>query len=166
MGNFFGTAIKGTQEFGRAMAISRAIIGTIVGVFIIGFGIYLLDKKNIYTKKIVGMITDASCQRMIEDKKIEYDCTLTVKYVINAKTYTSVLSDTLDSPLKKGQSIELMYDPTDPNKVRIDTSFPRKYFGWGAIIFGILAIVGVWLTVWVTRKSKMAALLEGVGTLT
>lgn len=155
MGNFL-------SSFGATYSLYGAVVATIFFVILIAIGIFLVTRKDAYTKYVKGMVLKATCNPEIQNQTINYVCSATVQYVVDKQTYVGVVSTTLQSPLTKGDTLELAYNPANPKQVEAYTPFTSFHVGLGFIIVGILFIIGVWFNAWLTQKSKTVAGFEGI----
>lgn len=152
MGNFL-------TSFGEAYSIYGAIVGTIVSIIMIIIGALLLRRKDLYTKHVQGRVMSASCTPSGQ----QFSCSMHVHYIVGGKHYSGVVSTTNSTPYSSGQTIELAYVPSDPSKVEVYSSITPHMIGWGLLAVGILILVASWLNVWLAKRYKGYAGVEGVG---
>ena len=163
-----GTTIySGAAGFGRFYAIFSAIISTLIGISLIIAGIIMLQKKKIYTHKVLATIIKDGAQCSTEThhdrhgSTTTYNCSLHLSYVVNNKTYINTLAVDSSTDYEGYKTIEIYYNPHNPMDAKVQP-FPWKLGGWVALIIGILLVIFPWFWVWVTQKYKFAAALSGV----
>ena len=162
---WYQDAYDASAKFGRFWAGLSAIIGTVLGVIFIGFGIYLLLKKN-NRQQITATITaingvssgNPSCGDTGDGK---FSCRVSLHYVYNNVPHDVSTSYTGSVKYYLGQQIQITVDPKQPNVVDIDQS--PKWGGFAFVGVGVFVILIVWAVYWLTGKSKVFAAAEGTG---
>lgn len=160
---------SGSAGFGRIMSIIRAIVGTLIGIgFIIG-GVMLIRHQKKRTASVTGQVeNEANDPITCNYDDHTYDCSnIKASWVVNGKTYNNK-SDPFSwsgtqsmSNKTKGASLTIYYDPDDPNNASL-SDVPEHLLGWVLLVLGIIMIIGGWIWVLVTRRSKGAAAATGV----
>jgi hypothetical protein len=172
-GDIAQTIYDDTVAFGIFMALIYLIIGFIIGTIMIIIGIYLLIKKNFYSKSTnAKIISNSECSNnTITSQNSKYSnststslqCISDITYNINSKNYSSKLS-TGSLYYPKDESIKIYYNPKNPLQVIIK---PPNWKMVGAIllIIGILIIGGVIFNYYIANTYKFAAAATGVSTV-
>ena len=137
--------------FGRGYGIWKLISGSFVTLIILVIGIWLIY-HSYYVETTKAVVDSADCTKSTTrpDKSNNYtsrtidDCSLGVNYNINNKQYNDKIN--LQQSHKKGDIIDINYDPTDPSKASPYFNFSL----WGKVAlgvaaFGILCLVGIYM---------------------
>ena len=149
-----------TASFGRIWAIISAITGTLVGIFFIIVGIYVIQHKSHLKSTKGDVVKDSDCNTTIDNGNQYTQCSTTVSYNINDKEYPNKIVNTGSTKFTQGKkNITLWYSPTDPEKPEYSPA--PTWLGWIIILIVLLVIFGAWFWVWLTHKNKMAAAAEG-----
>ena len=146
----------GTAFFGKITAVISAVIGTIICIALIGFGIYLLVHKSKHTATASGKVITSVCIPN-NDNSNYYNCTLTVAY----NKINNTIEDS-SSPIKyeEGAIVTVYYDPSNPSDASLEPDTP-KTVGWVLIIIAVVVLILLWVWVYVTQKSETAAAVGG-----
>jgi len=91
----------------------------------------LIRLNNNLKGKTSGSVSDANCDTNAKS------CLTTISYNVNDVNYTNKKTTEI---VNKGQTLEILYDTTNPNNFEINYKI-HKYIGWGFIIFAILIII-------------------------
>ena len=78
-----------------------------------------------------GSVIEAECDNSSKS------CLSTISYNVNEVNYKN---KKITNIVNKGQTLEILYDTTNPNNFEINYSI-TKYIGWGFIIFSIFIII-------------------------
>ena len=157
--SFAEEAYSETASLGRLTANIGAYIATFIGSIMIIVGLVLLLKKKPKLDKVMGTVKKINFSIYDTQNKI-YNYDLLIDYTVDNKIYERQLSKSSATIINLGDTIEVYYDPSDPNKSEL-VLFPYSLVGWILIILGIFIIGGSWLWVYITNKSKLAAALGG-----
>jgi|688.fasta_scaffold135237_2 hypothetical protein len=151
---------SGAAEFGLFWANIAVVIGTIVALGLIYWGIVLWRQKEKYSVSIQGKITDAQCASASDGKRQYQQCAIKIEYVVDGKPYNfeTIRSDQYYA---KGYNISLRYNPDNPVEATLDP--PVKTFGQVMILVALVILAGVWINWYVKRRFKFAAAAGGVG---
>lgn len=151
---------SGIAEFGKIKAGMSLVFSVIFGIILLGVGIYLLRKKDIYTKESVGRIIKAACSTVSGQSTTQYNCNLTIEFTVGTTTYTvDNLTITSGKQYIPGNSITVYYNPENPNEASL--SKWSKWWGYGLIIGGFFVILYGAINFWLTTKYKGYAAFEG-----
>lgn len=163
---------SGIATYGRFQAVIGAILGSIIAIILIYYGMKkLYDPHTSVAQMHVTDVNNCSESKTIYNNNsqsnttITYDCVVSVSFVASdGKTYTVQNVNVNSSvPLKVGMIISLRYDPTNPSSVVQEIS-PRN-LGWGLIIGGGLLAALVIGIAWLSLKYKGFAAIEGTASL-
>jgi hypothetical protein len=151
---------------------ARRKSGVFGSLFTIAFGIIFIVVANLlgglihaeqFTGTTTGTVVDIQRSTYIDsDGKQQQDCALIARYSVNGQAYE--VKDTNSSggykcKLQVGQSIELKYDPKNPQNY--DTAQDLQVAGLFPLIFGgvgwLIAICGLFGFI-----TKLAALILGI----
>ena len=150
------TLQEGTMEYGRVTAVIKAVIFTILGLIMIISGIYLIVfKKNNqkeYTDAIVSQ--DTTCQN---------NCSVPITFTFQNKqiNINVNVNQGNNKTFYKGDIIKVLFDPTNVNVVSVAPPLSSKTLGIILIIIGFIFIIGSWINVYLTKKYKSVATVEG-----
>ena len=153
---------SGVAGFGRIEAWISAIIGTIIAIIAIIFGIYIIIHKG-HLKSVTGTVTKSSygCTTTTDTNNnkttITTICSFNVTYTVGTQTYNKTFSST--DTLSQGDSVTIWYDPNNPDKGEYNPA--PTYVGWLIIGIALFVSLGLWLWVWITNRSKFAAAVGG-----
>jgi len=149
---------SGAAGFGRVYAWISAIIGTIIAIGMIIFGIYIINHKG-HLKSVDGTITKASnnCNTQTHDNDTTTTCKFDVSYIVNGETYNKTFSST--NIFSVNETVTIWYDPNHPDQGEFNP--PSKTVGWVLICFAAFIIIGGWVWVWLTNRYKFAAAAGG-----
>jgi hypothetical protein len=153
---------SGAAELGRMRAVFSAIFGTLISIFMIIGGIYIIDHRS-HMKSIQATVTtDSLCSPVSADpKNTEKSCLTKVKFTVdNNDHFTSVTSN---KSFKKDDTVEVYYNPAHPDEDTEMEPIPKS-LGWIIIIFAVIILISVWGWVWITNKNKFAAAATGAET--
>ena len=135
---------SGTATIGRVTAIIGIIFGTIFGIIGIMIAFFLRSVLKKYSESTTGTISCSNGNFMCN-----------VQYTVNGKQYTSPASSGVN-----GQTVNVNYDPNNPNDVSIGV---QSYLGfWIILVISLLLLVGPWINWYFVNKYKPYAALEGV----
>jgi hypothetical protein len=156
---------EAASMYGQAKSIMAAFFGSVIGLILLGIGIYFVTKKDSFDKDVIGVLDEATCTSFTITRngknETNYKCDLTISYTINSTKYTKqMVLDSSPNPYNKGNSIDLEYNSSNPNDFRLK-EIKKSYLGSGSIVVAILIVVGVWLSFWLTRTNKTYAAATG-----
>lgn len=151
--------------FGKFRALMGAIIGTLIGIVLIGVGIYYLTRKSKFTESAVATVDDPDVSTKCPENVSTgfYNCTnLNVDYSYNGTEYDNKkLTGSFPEPLFNGELINIWVDPNHPDAFSL-TEDSNSTIGVFLLVFGILGLIAGWLTYIIVSKFKFAAAAEGV----
>jgi len=154
---------EGSANLGRVSSYYTAIVCSILGLIFVVVGIWMLFKKAKYTDQVSANITNVNCN---PQQMTFANCILHVSYDVDGKKYDRSI-DTDDNSYTKGTDVTVYYDPNSPDDISLtkETSSEDRVGAWVFMLLGLL-IAGIgWADVYLTRKSKAVAAVEGVGTV-
>lgn len=155
---------SGSAEVGIIWSLISAIIATIIGIFLIIAGIYILVKKSTL-QEVSGTVISAdppSCgsQPYNVGNQPTYSCNLTVSYTVNDTHFQKIIWYSGSVIYSPGQSITIYYNPNNPGNPSLTGAVP--HFVGGILIFmGLLMAVASWFWYYMSRKYKFVAAAEG-----
>ena len=128
--------LKTTSSFGNYVGYFRIVTSIIIGLVLLGIGIYILFRKNElanYTP-INATVTSAKCSNINRN----YSCSLTVSYIVNNITYHTPLSTNSTTNYNINNIITILYSNSNPNIIVIKPYISNNAEGY---IFGIIGII-------------------------
>ena len=135
-----------TAAFGRVWAIIIAVIMSIVGILLIIMGILSLRSKEAKVTATVKADTDCSGKK----------CLTKVTYTVDNKVYNKTF-ETSDL-YNAGDTITLYY-LDDATKAHLKST---KHMAPALIVMGAVIVLVGWIIVYLTKKFKAFAALEGI----
>ena len=107
------------------------------GVIAIVSGAHKLQTKNSYDGSVTAVITgiDREWAGTDSDGFDEYDYHVYIEYEINGKKYENVEYPGYSSSMKKGDTVEILYDSTFPERIS------EKNITGNAVLFIIIGVV-------------------------
>jgi len=154
------TLYSGAATFGLFWATVVAIVGTLIGIGLLGSGIALWTRKEKFSVPITGKVIDAQCAPITQGNQQVQQCALKIEYVVDGKPYVYQTTRS-DQFYAKDYNVSLRYDPENPVEATMDGSVKTA----GKIMsgVGIVIIIGVWVNFYIKRRFKFAAAAGGVG---
>lgn len=157
---------EGSANLGRVSSYYTAIICSILGLIFVVVGIWMLFKKAKYTDQVQATINNVHCPPQ-HDQIAFAKCILEVSYTVDNKKYNNISIDTDDTSYKSNNKVTVYYDPNSPDDISLtkETSSDNRVGAWVFMLLGLLVAGMGWAGVYLTRKSKAVAAVEGVGTV-
>jgi uncharacterized membrane protein YciS (DUF1049 family) len=129
--DYIQPAYDTTANIGIFYNIFGVIMSIIIGSIFISIGIMILKINKNLKGRTSGSVIEADCD------KSSKSCLSTISYNVNEVNYKNKKNTNI---VNKGQTLEILYDTTNPNNFEINYSI-SKYIGWGFIIFSIFIII-------------------------
>ncbi len=157
-------------SYGQATSLISMIVCIIIGCVFLFIGIYLLIKENRGMGHTKATVIDSLCDITSTNKSNKgvilnntFTCNINISYMVDGKTYTSVINDTYTSDvstynIKPNTQIDVTYQLTDPTVVKI------KQSNWLFIMFIIIAVLlipGGIFNYYFTKNNKSYAAMKG-----
>jgi hypothetical protein len=162
-----GTEIySGAAEFGRFRALLGVIFGTVIGIIMIGIGIYLAARRTKRTLSVFGNIKDGVPQCTVSsysDKNgttITYNCVFTVDYKIDDKPYSHTFTTNSSTNYVGIKDIRLYYESGKEGDVSLSED-NTHIAGWIVLGIGVFLIIGSWISWYIINRFKFAAAASG-----
>jgi len=154
-----------SASFGRIMTYIYSVILTGISLLLIYVGVKILKTPQTYTGKTSAKVNTVDCTKNIVNSSngssTTYNCSISVTYKVNDVDYTTSLQDASSYEIKTGDSVNIEYNPTNPADSRI-SQISSKTLGWGAIILGVIILLGTIVHVYLVRRYKFFAAGTGV----
>lgn len=155
--NLGSDIVNATATYGRVSAIITVVFVVIFGIIGVIAGIYLIRKKNPYTKNVLGTIIS-------ESPSIQPgQCTASVSYSLNGNSLKRNITVT-QCNYKPGDTIKLQVDPSNPLDVR-EAQISGKVLGTAIILIAIIVVVFAVGNAYLVTKNKTIAAVEGTSDL-
>lgn len=153
--------MDGLAFYGRMRAYTGLAGGLIVGVGMIGFGIWALARpKRPTVQATVG--PNPRCRT--SSNSSSYTCDLPVSYVVAGKPYSAtIFASRSGTSYHAGDTLQVEYDPANPSDARTPT--PWSLMGGAALVFGVLVIALGAISAYIAAKSKTGAAVVGAAGL-
>lgn len=148
-----------SASIGIAYSIFSAVMATIIcsiGIFI-GFWVKNLNSDK--SAKTSGIVKNAECSITKTKKSTSKSCIATIDYKVNNVDYSG--TTTTSDIINKGQTIDIYYDPKNPNNF-ITNSY-TNIIGWIIIVICIIILLSSWGWLIMTLLFKPVAAASGVG---
>ena len=141
-----------------------ALSFTFIAIIMILVGFWVKDINVKKTKTTPGVIESADCVTATNtneknNKSTSTTCQVKVSYIVDGKDYNNEY--TSSSTVNKGQSVEILYDPLNPNDFTTGNQY--YYIGMGMIIFGFVMMISSWIWFALSIIFKPIAAATGVG---
>ena len=149
---------SGAASFGLFLAKIGVVVGTIIGVLLVGFGIRFWTGPDPYSAVAKAEVIDAQCGPA--DKSQSVQCWLKLKYTVAGKTYETQLSRS-DRFYARGYLLDIRYRPENPSDVH--HGMARTTSGKWMVGIGIVLVLAAWVNWWIKQRYKFAAAAGGVG---
>lgn len=155
-GGFGEDMYDGVSEYGKFQALVMLVIGVVVALCVLGYGIYLLatdDTRHTATAaaKVVAVHCDGS-----------QGCTLSVSFVVDKREFQVTLRS--DKRYAVNDDLTVAYDPAAPTDAVI-AGQNRKVIGGFTIAAAAIIAGGVYVTYLSTQRYKVAAAAVGASAL-
>ena len=155
----------GAADFGLFMSFIGLIIGTILGICLIGGGIYFWNKKNVFTANTIATVKSISCHDVTStdaknNQQTNNICDLTITYTVNNATMTNHINSNIQYSVN--DTFNIFYNPDNVNQIS-EVISNWKLLGGILIGFGIVILGSAILQYYITRRFKFAAAAAGVG---
>jgi hypothetical protein len=175
MTNVASDVYDGVAEYGKFSSMLGAVISSVLGLVMFGFGIYLLSKKRILTSRVEGKIVsiqngkcefiqgtyDQNTKRTTTSK---WNCTITVSYTVNGIPYSQRDTTETSSKHQVGDSVVVYYSPSKPSVSSV-VSDDYRIIGSALTCVSMCIVIGAWVWVWVTQRYKVAAAASGASSI-
>ena len=125
-----------TASIGIAYAIFSAVMATIICSFMIYFGVWIKNINSENTAKTTGTVKDTVCNKTKNDKS----CVATINYKVNKVEYSV---STTTGIVNKGQTMDIYYDPKNPNNFSLSNN-TTNIIGWVIIIIAVIILLSSW----------------------
>lgn len=158
-GNIGNTLVDGAATYGRFMAIIGLIVASLIALVLICIAVYIFTHPSKYTKSVQGTITEATCETRNNNVK----CDVVVKYNVGEKNMSGSTT-TNNKFYKVGNTISLVYDPTNPQDV-VQKRIGRKIVALILILSAIILMIISILHFYIVNRFKFAATASAYSTV-
>jgi hypothetical protein len=153
-----------TATIGIIYSVLYALLYTFIAIIMILVGFWVKNINVKKTKTTPGVIESADCITATntdekKNKSTTTKCQVKVSYIVDGKDYNNEY--TSSSTVNKGQSVEVLYDPLNPNDFTTGNEY--YYIGLGMIIFGFVIMISSWIWLALSIIFKPIAAATGVG---
>ena len=136
-------------DYSLVRSTISAGLSTLIAIILIIIAIFSFEKKNNKTALIKATITNASCT----PEGNENSCIITLAYTINGKNYQSNIHTRSKTNYTKGQTIDIEYDPNNPQDIQLKTIGSTTLAIILIVIAIVLLIIG-WGYFYLVRKNR------------
>jgi hypothetical protein len=133
------------------------LFGILIAILMIVTGVYLLLAKTKYYGHVTAYTTKSNCGVSSESNNSKV-CIDTVTYKVGGVNYSQNIQR--PSNYKLNTSIELMYNPDNPNDIQIYNNY-RKIMAYSLIGFGILIIFGIGINFFIYHRYDLVEGMHG-----
>ncbi len=151
---------NGLATFGRFVAILGTILGILIGIVLIIFGIINVARPGARMNVIKAKVTSATC---VNTTNSGTTCTLGVEYVVNNAKLNGTIQTT-QGIYNVGQIIEILYDPANPANIS-QKQISRLSLGILLIVVGSFIILLCSLYYYLVLRFKILAAAVGTSTI-
>jgi hypothetical protein len=132
-----GNVSNDKVSFGNFMSWVVLILGGLIGISLIIFGVWLVLREHKHTETTSAFIREADCKTpFIGSDNKWYKCALKLEYNVNGKKYEKTYNTT-DYKYNVNTSLTIHYNPKEPDEIVIRT-VSGKVSGLVCCLFGIL----------------------------
>jgi ATP-dependent Zn protease len=149
---------SGAASFGVLYSLIGAVVATIIGIIMIGIGIYLLTRKVEY-ETINATIINLSCRPLKDNNQI---CNINVSYNYNNKDENKYINYTGNNVFMVNQKVLLYINKQNINDISLDEPTP-KWVGILLSVLGLIIILSGWFWYWASKNYKFVGAAAGVG---
>ena len=151
---------SGAASFGRIWAVISSILVTIIAIFMIIGGVYIIIRRSKMLSVSGEVIGNSQCNVTQTGNNLSTICTTLLTYTINGNLYDKISTQTGTTSYTDKQQVTIWYYPDTPNKPEL-SPIPITA-GYFLIGIAIILCIFSWLWVYITRKSKFAAAAGGI----
>ncbi len=156
---------EGAAGYGRFRVYVSAALGALVGLGLLGGGVYLSRQPSVQMAQTKGTILSSQCRTVVENKNFKIKCANTVQYRVNGQSYQRIILTNGDREYKKGDIIDLEYELAHPQNARAPRLLTARTAGMLMLGAGVLVIGFSLIKVFMARKFKFFAASEAVSPL-
>ena len=147
-------AYTGLAAYGKVKSIMGVIIGSLIGIVFIFFGILILKNKQINYMSTTATITAITGNQ------------LSVSYTINNNNYSgNVINDNTQIAYTIGEIITIYYDSTNATNIQLEKPLSRNLSSILMIGVGSFVIIISVISAFFVFKYKPVAAIEGAESL-
>ncbi|ATZ80262.1 hypothetical protein BMW23_0204 [Bodo saltans virus] len=154
------TIYNAAASAGKAQSNITAVIGTIIGIIMIGISIYLFTQNQNNLVDSTALVTSSSCLPVITKNESHYNCSLGIKYQIGSEQYTGKIVTNDSTQYNINNIVGITYDSNDPKNVT-NHQVRSKTIGIVLCSIGIIIVVFVWINFYYVHKYKSYAAQTG-----
>lgn len=157
---------ESAAQYGRFRSKISVFFGTIVALISFLVGVYFIFiKANVKQLQTTATIDNGTCSIVsIKSKIPSYNCTLSLNYTVDNKVYNNTLTTTSLTPYQKGQTINIMYDESNPNIIN-SKNLSSTAIGVSLSCFSLFILSIVWGYYLLLSKNKSLAAIYGTESL-
>jgi hypothetical protein len=155
----------GAATFGRFMATVWLVIGTIIGLVLLGISLYLLLTPPKYSEHTTAKVIEAKCDRVStgDSRGSANNCNMKIEYTVDDKKIVQDHSVFQSSTYYSvGSELKIRYNPDNPED--FTTAVSRKTVGWILLAIGLVVMVISWVSWWIVTSFKFASASMGAAT--
>ena len=165
-GGGFGEDIySGTASYGRFMGWVGGIFGIIIGLVLLGVGLYLALSKTVYTGRAVATVRkiDPPCYKdPTNSASNNVICDVTLEYMVNNQKYERVwILTNLSQGVVVGSTQTIRYNPDNPQDIAFGIS--QSTVGWIMSGIAVFILAGCAINIYAVTRYDVAAAATGVG---
>ena len=153
----------GAASFGRFMATVWLVIGTLIGLVLLGISLYLLLTPPKYSEEATAKVKEVKCDRVPsgDSRGMLNDCIMKIEYTVDDKPIVKDYNSKGSKYYTTGDNIKIRYNPDNPED--FTTAISRKTVGWILLGIGAFIMILSWVSWWIVNQFKFAAAATGVG---
>lgn len=149
----FSNAVNVGNKIGKGIAIFRFASATVVCLIVFGIGYYLSNKKQKYTGKADGKVSETDCEPYTATEQdgnsiktfSKYRCgNVGYTFTVDDKEYKNNFSSDSKTNYIKGQAVPVEYVPTNPSdnrKKQADIKMIGKWMMIGSVVMFLLSVI-------------------------
>jgi hypothetical protein len=153
--------LNSIAEIGKYKSTFSMVIGIILAIFFIIYGIFLIKESSLSNyHKINAIIKNAVCApKLVTGTNV---CNLLVTYKVNGLKYTSIVMNNSFSN-RIGEYVKIYYNKTDPSNIIIEPLIP--IYGYLSCLLGLIIGLIAYSYYYLTHNFQLYATIQGINTL-
>jgi hypothetical protein len=153
---------SGAASFGEIKTLIGAVIGTIISVIMIGFGISLCLKKQPTYDSVDATIQKVTCDTVQDGQnKTTRNCNINVSYTYNGKNQNKFIQYTGNQVYTETQQVTVYINRDDDSQIYLSKPNLRTV-GFVLLFIGLFILGVSWFVYWLSKRYKFFAAAEGV----
>jgi hypothetical protein len=155
---------EGAAEAGKVYTTVKLVFTSIISIFFLIIGIYLIFSKNKHTEEVTAQITKINpngCRETGNNNSIVI-CDTVISYSYNGTEYKDKSLKTSDDVYHQvGDSVSIFVDPNNPSDFSTESKSKDRTVGFIFIGISIFCVAMALLMWWLAQRYKFIGAVEG-----